>query len=205
MIRIYCDKANAYLKETETLTAKMVNLPTVKFTFSEDWDTYGKLAIVKAGDVSVPALAMVDNSITVPAACLRKSGVNLMIGVYGADGGHALPTVWCACGEILAGVDPESSEPWEDASESAVAQMLGYAKQIQDESEELVETVEKAAEEVDELIDRAEQGAAVFGYMFFDIPPGYGHLMYTKTINVDIDFSLEDDGHLYVEFEGESA
>ena len=45
--------------------------------------------------------------------------------------------------------------------------------------------------------DRAEQAAAQSGYMFFEIRED-GHLWMDKTDNVDVDFYLGEDGHLYV-------
>ena len=45
--------------------------------------------------------------------------------------------------------------------------------------------------------DRAEQAAGQSGYMFFEIRED-GHLWMDKTDNVDVDFYLGEDGHLYV-------
>ena len=142
MIRIYCDKANAYLLETEVLTAGMFTLPTVQFTFSSDWDNYGKFAVVRAGSVTSTALLMTENNqITVPASCLKHPGVNLMIGIYGADGSHELPSIWCACGEVLDGVDPATAENWTEATHENVDQMLEYAAQIASNAEEMIASI----------------------------------------------------------------
>lgn len=145
MIRIRCDRANAYLQETETLTAGMVNLPTVQFTFSEDWDGYGKTAVVRAGNVRVEVL-LIEDAITVPAECLEVAGVNLIIGVYGADSTHELPTVWCACGEILDGTDINSAINHVEATHSNVDQMLEYAASIEAYAEDLDENVIREVE-----------------------------------------------------------
>ena len=145
MIRIRCDRANAYLQETETLTAGMVNLPTVQFTFSEDWDGYGKTAVVRAGNVRVEVL-LIEDAITVPAGCLEVAGVNLIIGVYGADSTHELPTVWCACGEILDGTDINSAINHTEATSSNVDQMLEYAASIEAYAEDLDENVIREVE-----------------------------------------------------------
>ena len=45
--------------------------------------------------------------------------------------------------------------------------------------------------------ERAEQAAGQSGYMFFEIRED-GHLWMDKTDNVDVDFYLGEDGHLYV-------
>lgn len=60
----------------------------------------------------------------------------------------------------------------------------------------------KASEEsADASADRAEQAAGQAGYMYFFIDDR-GHLIYERTPNVNVDFSLGDDGHLYVEAMG---
>jgi len=130
MIKIQCSAADAYLIQTETLTAGMVNLPVVKFEFSEDWDDMGKTAVVRAG-TTIEEILVTDNEITVPATCMAYAGVNLIIGVWGGNSSVELPTVWCACGEILDGTDPEAATNHVEASTSEVAQMLGYADAIE--------------------------------------------------------------------------
>lgn len=130
MIKIQCSAADAYLLQTETLTAGMVNLPVVQFEFSSDWDGLGKTAVVRAGTV-IEELLVVDDEITVPASCMNEAGVNLIIGVWGGNASVELPTVWCACGEILDGTDPSSATNHTEASTSEVAQMLGYAEAIE--------------------------------------------------------------------------
>lgn len=136
MIKIQCSAADAYLIQTETLTAGMVNLPVVKFEFSDDWEGLGKTAVVRAGEVSKELLVVADQ-IIVPAECMADAGVNLIIGVWGANASIELPTVWCACGEILDGTDPDAATNHEDATTSEVAQMLAYAEAIEEYAETL--------------------------------------------------------------------
>lgn len=123
MIRIYCSRADATLLETETLTAGMVNIPDVLFTFSSDWEGLGKTAIVRAGTV-IREVILVNNQITIPAECLAKAGVNLIVGVWGGNFVTELPTVWCACGEIQDSTNPSAASNHEEATSSNVAQML---------------------------------------------------------------------------------
>ena len=54
-------------------------------------------------------------------------------------------------------------------------------------------------DDAEDAADRAEQSAAVSGYMWFWIDDLTGHLLMDKTPNVEVDFSLGNDGHLYVE------
>ena len=59
------------------------------------------------------------------------------------------------------------------------------------------ETASQAATNALNSADRAEQAAQNAGYMFFDIDEN-GDLIYERTTNVDVDFSIVD-GDLYVE------
>ena len=59
------------------------------------------------------------------------------------------------------------------------------------------ETASQAATDALNSADRAEQAAQNAGYMFFDIDEN-GDLIYERTTNVDVDFTIED-GDLYVE------
>jgi len=136
MIKISVSAADAVLTQTETLTAGMVSLPTVQFTFSSDWDDLGKTAVIRAGTV-VEELLVTNNQITVPATCMASAGVNLIIGVWGGNQTVELPTVWCACGEILEGTEPSEAENHEEATASNVAQMLAYADAIEQYASEL--------------------------------------------------------------------
>ncbi len=139
MIRIYCSKADATLLETETLTAGMVNIPNVLFTFSSDWDGLGKTAIVRAGTV-IREVVLENNQITIPAECLAKAGVNLIVGVWGGNFVTELPTVWCACGEIQDSTNPSAATNHEDPTASNVAQMLAAAER----AEAAVDQIENA-------------------------------------------------------------
>lgn len=144
MIRIYCDKADAFLKETQTLTKGMTNYPEVILTYSSDWDGMGKAAVVRAGDKTVSVLIR-NNKFTIPAECFEESGVELIIGVHGSSGVHVIPTVWCACGEILEGTDVNESGNIGEPTEDLVLQMLGYAGQTEALAEEAKEAFEEAA------------------------------------------------------------
>lgn len=86
-----------------------------------------------------------------------------------------------------------------NARESA-SEASGYADDAADHVQEAAEQAEAAkgyADNAAESADKAEQAAGQAGYMFFHIDDN-GHIIYTRTNNVDVDFSL-DDGHLYVE------
>ena len=136
MIRIYCDAADALLKETQTLTAGMINYPEVVLTFSDDWDGYGKAVVVRAGTTEMSVL-VVDNKFTVPSECLANSGVSLIVGVSGSDGIHTIPTIWCSCGEIYDSVDVAESSNTGSVTPTFVDQVLGYVQDMTDIAEDI--------------------------------------------------------------------
>ena len=136
LIKIAVSQADATLVQTCTLTAGMQNTPTVKFTFSEEWSGLGKTAVVRAGNVCLEVL-VTNNQITVPVEALASAGVNLIIGVYGTNTAIAIPTVWCACGEILSGTIPNDASNVGTATQSLVDQMLAYAGEIEELAEEI--------------------------------------------------------------------
>lgn len=143
MIRIYCEAADAVLKETQTLTAGMINYPEVLLTFSDAWEGYGKAVVVRAGEVEESAL-IVNNKFVVPSECLAQSGVNLIVGISGSDGVHTIPTIWCSCGEIMDSVDVNDSTAVGTATPSLVEQMLGYAEEVAEEADLLKSYIIKA-------------------------------------------------------------
>lgn len=155
MIRIYCEAADAVLKETQTLTAGMINYPEVLLTFSDAWDGFGKAVVVKAGEVEETAL-LVNNKFIVPAECLAESGVNLIVGVSGSDGVETIPTIWCSCGMIMDSVDIDESPATGTATPSLVDQMIAYAGQIEAYAADLDENVIRT-------VDVNDDGANVYG------------------------------------------
>lgn len=133
MIRIHCDAAHAVLKETEILTAGMLNYPTVQLTYTDELAPYGKAAIVRAGTVE-RAVAITEDSFLVPSECLASSGVNLIIGIRFVGSSSVIPTMWCDCGMIYDGADPDQGSTGE-ATQDLVDQMIAYAEQIAESAE----------------------------------------------------------------------
>lgn len=79
------------------------------------------------------------------------------------------------------------------ALQAGVAKAEGFA----DDAEEQAGIAQNAADTASQAADKAEQSAGQSGYMYFYIDEN-GHLIYTHTSNVDVNFVLEN-GHLYVE------
>lgn len=156
MIRIYCEAADAVLKETQTLTAGMINYPEVLLTFSDAWEGFGKAAVVRAGDAEPVSVLIVNNKFVVPAECLAESGVNLIVGISGSDGVTTIPTIWCSCGEIMDSTDINEATIDYPATPSLVEQMLGYAEDVAEEAELLQSYIIRDVE-----VD--DSGADVYG------------------------------------------
>ena len=144
--------------------------PTVKFTFAPEWGGLGKMAVVRAGDSAVEVL-VTNNEITIPVESLAEAGVNLIVGVYGANTSIVIPTVWCPVGEILDGTTIEDADNNAEPTPSDVAQMLAYAESIETTAQTLEENVITETQVVDtnanqygtvdvdaELVDASETG-----------------------------------------------
>ena len=143
MIRIYCEKADAILKETQTLTSGMEVYPTVILTFSSDWQGMGKAAVVRNGNTYIDVLIK-NNSFVVPYECMRDAGNELIIGISGTDGVKVIPTVWCSCGTVLEGTDVHESGNVGEPTQDLVNQMLGYAGACETASQEAQAAAEVA-------------------------------------------------------------
>lgn len=157
MIRIFCRAADAILKETQTLTSGMTNYPTVVLTFSQDWDGFGKAAVVRAGNVTIDVL-ITNNSFVIPAECLETSGVNLSVGISGSNGTETIPTIWCAVGEIYEGADVNEGSNLGTATPTLVEQMLGYAE----ETAEKASVAKASAASAEEAANKAATDSEVY-------------------------------------------
>ena len=139
-IKIAVSQADATLVQTVTLTAGMVSVPTVKFSFSSEWNGLGKIAVFRAGSV-VKDVQILNNEAVTPIECLETAGVNLIVGVYGANETVVIPTVWCACGEILDGTDYDEADNVGEPTTELLEQIEGAVAEI----EEIAETLETYA------------------------------------------------------------
>ena len=151
MIRIHCNKADAILRETETLTDGMLSYPSVQFTFSDEWNGMGKLASCRVNNTFIDNIVLTDNSFVIPPECFAEHGYVLSIGVHGSDGVKAINTVWCSVGMIEDGVDYDDASNHEEPTPSDVDQMLGYAGQCAEYLEETVKNIIRTVETDDSL------------------------------------------------------
>ena len=84
-----------------------------------------------------------------------------------------------------------------ETSATNAAQSETNAAQSESTANSAATSASQSAQSASRDADRAEQAAAQSGYMFFEIRED-GHLWMDKTDNVDVDFYLGEDGHLYV-------
>lgn len=96
-----------------------VNLYTVNYNFSDDWEGYEKIACFEYTDVGVSEkqiayVTISENEAVVPWEALQTAGY-IRLGVYGIKGTEKKPTVWSQPLSVIQGcrlgndIDPESS------------------------------------------------------------------------------------------------
>ena len=86
----------------------------------------------------------------------------------------------------------QASESQGIATESANSASMSAIRASQSAA-----SAKQSAEDADLSADRAEQAAATAGYLDVDIVNG--RLIYTKTDAVDVDFDIDENGHLIAE------
>lgn len=103
MIKLYADKNQLAVREKELITSGSVNVYTVRFEFSDDWDGLEKTAVFQAGRVKKTA-CLPDETCVIPPEPLAVPGHYLMVGVCGRQGDTlVLPTRWENLGMIMEG------------------------------------------------------------------------------------------------------
>ena len=133
------------LDPTEDFTSGTVGEYGVQFTFSDDWDGYGKtvvfqmasyyqykygvdgkprLVTVAATDAESYEQILVADEATVPWEVLTKPGT-MRIGVYGTDGDNKKPTVWANTVQVWPGTTTDNELP-SPPSPSSYDILAGY-------------------------------------------------------------------------------
>lgn len=121
MFSMRAQKNKLTVLERETITSGSVEVYTVRFEFSPDWDGMTRTAVFQAGG-ETRSLALDSSGLcTIPWEVLQKPNVVLRAGVYGERGGTViLPTIWAGLGTILEGVPangagarPPTPDLWE--------------------------------------------------------------------------------------------
>lgn len=127
MFILNANKTQLTLDRREPVTSGSVNVYTVRFEFSHEWDRLSRTAIFKAGEESRSVLLGDSNETIIPWEVLKKAGLHLMCGIYGtnADGNTILPTIWADIGVIWKGAEPSGDEagpPTPDLWQQALAE-----------------------------------------------------------------------------------
>lgn len=81
-----------------------------------------------------------------------------------------------------------------DSADRSASSAEGYASSASGSASDAALSEEKALE----YAERAEQAATTAGYLDMEIDEN-GHLIYTRTDQVDVDFALDSEGHLVME------
>lgn len=161
-------------------------------------------------------------NVDIPNALL-DSGENIYVFIYlhqGEDDGETAYTITIPVNDRSEPDDVEPTPEQANVIDQAIAALQAAVAMTQASEEAADASAEDAeawavgqrdgvpVEEDDETYnnnskfyaDVAGQAAASAGYMYMNIN-SVGHLIYTKTENVDVDFELDGDGHLIVELE----
>lgn len=132
MFLLKADKVRLILLRREPLTSGSVNVNTVKFEFSPDWDGLTRTAVFKAGTEERSVLLDGTGECVIPWEALARPDVRILAGVYGTKGGEiVLPTVWASLGTVLEGAAPDGGrypptpELWEQEL-AGKGDTLGY-------------------------------------------------------------------------------
>lgn len=119
MFILHADKNKLAVRCRESVTSGSVNVYTVRFEFSPDWQGLTRKAVFRAGRESRTVLLDESGACAIPWEVLASPGLPLMVGVFGTGETAALPTIWANLGFILDGVTlgedahPPTPELWE--------------------------------------------------------------------------------------------
>ena len=122
---------NIELSSAAMLVAGTVNEYTARFSFSDDWNGYQRLAVFNADGTEREQL-LTDDTCTVPWEVLLP-GAYLKVGVYGTRDGSRLPTIWTSHRQYIhdgAGPTDEAAAPSPVLAEQILQRMgdLGALK-----------------------------------------------------------------------------
>ena len=135
MFILYADKTNLALRQREPLTSGSVNVNTVRFEFSKDWEGLARTAVFRSGGEPVSVLLDETNQCVIPWEVLSSHGRRISAGVYGTRGGDVvLPTIWVGLGQVLEGAEPgaDARPPTPDV----YAQILDELQEVRDKISE---------------------------------------------------------------------
>lgn len=125
MFILYAKKNQLSVRQREPLTSGSVNIYTIRFEFSPDWDDLNRTAVFKAGGKVISVLLDKSGQCSIPWEVLSAPKIDLLAGVYGTLGGNVvLPTIWADLGPIREGAAPgeDARPPTPDLWEQELSQ-----------------------------------------------------------------------------------
>ena len=128
MFVLYANKNKLTVRQREIVVSGSVNVNTVQFQFSPEWDGLTCTAVFRAGAEFRAAALDEAGRCAVPREVLLTPWVRLMTGVCGKRGEEVvLPTVWADLGTIQTGAaaEPPGTGTWEQFLDKK-GDTLGY-------------------------------------------------------------------------------
>lgn len=128
MFVLYANKNKLTVRQREIVVSGSVNVNTVQFQFSEDWDGLTRTAVFRAGAEFRAAVLDEAGRCAVPREVLQLPWVRLMAGVCGKRGEEVvLPTIWADLGTVQTGAAAEApgTVSWEQLLDQK-GDTLGY-------------------------------------------------------------------------------
>ena len=105
MIKLRVTQSEMHLIRNEVVASGAVKAYQVYFAFDDTWADLKRIALFKAGDVSVETPLDENDMCQIPWEVLKEAGIELLIGAVGVDHNvRVLPTVWVNVGMIQVGV-----------------------------------------------------------------------------------------------------
>lgn len=138
MFVIQADKSKLSIVESEILVANAVDVYPIRFTFSTDWDGFGKVAIFynDAHEYNRYSVLIDDSGmVSIPYEVLKDVDAILYVGVCG-DGAPAkhLPTLITSLGRIRQGIcgpATESQDPEVSIYQQILIELNGIRRDIE--------------------------------------------------------------------------
>lgn len=140
-MKMTIDGVTATATEKEVLTAGRVGLRCA-FEFSGgDWGGLFKTAVFQG--IETVDVALTDNECVVPWEAMAVEGVQLKVGVYGANGNGdiVIPTVWANFGKIQPSAIPSGTDP-----QAPTQNANAYAVETAEQALEIAQSVETRAD-----------------------------------------------------------
>lgn len=114
------NKNQIAVRKRISVTSGSVNVYTVQFEFSKDWNDLKKIVTFKSGANAYSIILNDNNDCIVPWESMQEPNIMLNVGVCGMkDSDIVLPTIWARLGTILPGAgigqngNPPTPDVWE--------------------------------------------------------------------------------------------